>query len=167
MKTHLYSLALFSVFAFAAAPSNAQTGLCSSICSSTVSCETACYDTGGSTFFSTCGAYGYCQGNVPDCHDPKRITIRNESTRINPTVTNVICHTDHWYGGSPYAWPIYYAYTSFTVRTDVIRVTEWCDGTVTEQVVSSSYESGFCAERTGEICSFPSGPPPITCSSTS
>lgn len=151
------------VLAIVVAPASAQTGLCSSTCTTLSPCDKDCYDTGGPVFFSTCGAYGVCTDFPDACVDPKDVSTQVVRTPTGSTVTATWCHEDHWFPFDPFAWPRYYDYTLFTYRDDVIRTTEYCDGTIDVQVVSSSTFSASCAQRTWATCPFPFGPPPLTC----
>lgn len=161
-------LPLVLLLAFMAAPASAQIGACDAICSSQSSCEEPCYsieEEEGSfgIFDSTCGDYGLCSYTPPSCQDPKRVTTRVETTLTSSTVTASWCHTDHWFPGDPYAWPRWYDYMFFTYLNETIRTTEYCNGSVVEEVIDSWPSSANCARRTWSICSFPFGPPPLTC----
>jgi len=158
------ALAVMVALGLMATPASAQpTGLCSSTCDWWSPCDKDCYDTGGGPFFSTCGAYGVCEAFDPPCEDPRSVTTRVDTVLLSSTVTATWCHYDHWYCGDPYAPARYYNYTTFSYRHDTVEVTELCDGTVTEEVISSSYSSAGCAQRTWISCYNPVGPPPLTC----
>lgn len=157
--------ALMLLLGLWAAPSSAQINLdmCWSICSSSSPCDQVCFDDGDGIFFSTCGEYGVCESSTPPCQDPKRVTTRVDTIPTGSVVTGSWCHFDHWYPGDPFAWDRYYDYTSYSYRKETIRVTEFCNGTVTEQLVSTSTYSVTCARRTWAACFSAWGPPPLIC----
>ena len=152
LKTFAWTL-LLAPLLFAAAPAEG-TGLCSSTCSPTVSCSLACYDTGGPNFFSNCGDYGNCQ-DIQPCEDPKSVTYRSETTLENEQVTATVCHTGPWYWDPGSLTPSYfYDYLTLTYRKTIIRVTEYCDGTIAESVATSNTYTAFCSRYTGGFCGY-------------
>ncbi|MEM9556107.1 MAG: hypothetical protein AAGC60_17755 [Acidobacteriota bacterium] len=160
MKRHLLPLLVLLVALGFAAPSDAVPSYCSSTCTSSSPCDLVCYDSNREPPETTCGAYGTCASS---CQDPKSVTTREETVHTGSTVTSINCHFDHWYGFDPDAPPRLYEYTTHYYRIDTIRVTTYCDGSVTEEVIDSRNTSGFCAQRTWTICYFAYNPPPITC----
>lgn len=103
-----------------------------------------------------------CDCPAHPCTDPKSVTTRYETYLVDGYYTGYWqCYEDPWENDFIDGW--WYREWVWVYRQDEIRVTEYCDGSKTEQVVGSTYFYFFCYQNTWLSCSNPFWWPPATC----
>lgn len=93
-----------------------------------------------------------CASITCECVDPADQYTTTSTTLVGYWVLGYNCYEDYF--NQPYG--TLYRQTQYQYRQDTIQVTEYCDGTSSSQVISSSYFTTTCNDWAG-TCSWPFG----------